>query len=74
MFLGSEDNLYAALKQGEKSERESNSNKNDFINPITTKPSLLDNYRNEVEILNRQSLPLRQNFQTKVKAYFNSND
>lgn len=64
----------AALKQGKKSERESNSNKNDFINPITTKPSLLDNYRNEVEILNRQSLPLRQNFQTKVKAYFNNND
>ncbi len=64
----------AALKQGKKSERESNSNKNDFINPITTKPSLLDNYRNEVEILNRQSLPLRQNFQTKIKAYFNNND
>lgn len=64
----------AALKQGKKPERESNSNQNRFQNPITTKPSLLENYRNEVEILNRQSLPLRQNFQTKVKAYFNGND
>ena len=64
----------AALKQGEKSERESNSNLKDFSNPITTKPSLLDNYHNEVEILNRQSLPLRQNFQTKVKEYFKAND
>ena len=64
----------AALKQGKKSERESKANKKDFSNPITTKPSLLDNYRNEVEILNRQSLPLRQNFQNKVKEYFKAND
>jgi hypothetical protein len=64
----------AALKQGKKSERESNSNKQDFTNPIITKPSLLDNYRNEIEILNRQALPLRQNFQNKVKEYFKGND
>ena len=64
----------AALKQGKKSERESKANQKDFFNPITTKPSLLDNYRNEVEILNRQSLPLRQNFQNKVKEYFKDND
>jgi len=64
----------AALKQGQKSERESSTNLKDFSNPITTKPSLLDNYRNEVEILNRQALPLRQNFQNKVKAYFKGDD
>ncbi|MFD0799693.1 hypothetical protein ACFQZJ_19645 [Maribacter chungangensis] len=64
----------AALKQGKKSERESNANQMDFTNPITTKPSLLENYRNEVEILNRQALPLRQNFQNKVKAYFKGDD
>lgn len=64
----------AALKQGKKEERESNTNQQDFSNPITTKPSLLENYRNEVEILNRQALPLRQNFQNKVKEYFKSND
>jgi len=64
----------AALKQGQKSERKSNRNTKDFTNPITTKPSLLENYHNEVEILNRQSLPLRQNFQTKVKEYFKAND
>ena len=64
----------AALKQGKKSERESKANQKDFSNPITTKPSLLDNYRNEIEILNRQSLPLRQNFQNKVKEYFKAND
>lgn len=64
----------AALKQGKKSKRESNTNQQDFTNPITTKPSLLDNYRNEIEILNRQALPLRQNFQNKVKEYFKGDD
>ena len=64
----------AALKQGKKQERESNANRNQFTNPITTKPSLLEDYRNEIEILNRQALPLRQNFQNKVKEYFKSYD
>lgn len=64
----------AAMKQGKKPERESNTNKNRFNNPIITKPSLLEDYRNEIEILNRQALPLRQNFQDKVKEYFKSND
>lgn len=64
----------AAMKQGKKPERESNTNKNRFNNPILTKPSLLGDYRNEIEILNRQALPLRQNFQNKVKEYFKSDD
>ena len=64
----------ATLKKGKKSERESNTNVNSFQNPILTKPSALDNYRIEIEILNRQALPLRQNFQNKVKEYFKSND
>jgi len=64
----------ATLKKGKKSERESNTNVNSFQNPILTKPSALDNYRNEIEILNRQALPLRHNFQNRVKEYFKSND
>ncbi len=64
----------AAMKQGKKQERESNSNRNQHNNPIITKPSQLENYRNEIEILNRQTLPLRQNFKEKVKNYFNTND
>lgn len=64
----------AALKQGQKSERESNTNTKDFKNPIMAKPAALENYRNEIEILNRQALPLRPNFQNKVKDYFKSDD
>ncbi|WP_228236628.1 hypothetical protein [Allomuricauda sp. M10] len=62
----------ASLEQGEKKERESETNKNIFANPITTKPELLKDYQNDIEILNRQALPLRQNFEKKVKVYFNN--
>ena len=64
----------ATMKQGKKPERESITNRNRFTNPILTKPSLLEDYRDEIEILNRQALPLRQNYQNKVKEYFQSND
>lgn len=60
----------ATLKQGKKKERESNTNLNNFTNPIITKPELLKEYQNDIEILNRQALPLRQNYEKKVKVYF----
>ena len=64
----------AAIKQGKTKERESNSSNDSFDNPILTRPSILDNYRNDVEILNRQALPLQQNFQIRVKEYFRIDD
>lgn len=64
----------AAMRQGRKEERESNVNTENFQIPILTKPEVLDNYRNEVEILNRQALPLRRNFQNKVREYFEGDD
>lgn len=62
----------ASMEQGEKKERESKTNVNQFINPVTTKPELLQEYQNDIEILNRQALPLRQNFEKKVKVYFDN--
>lgn len=62
----------ASMEQGKKKERESNTNLNQYSNPITTKPELLQDYRNSIEILNRQALPLRQNFEKKVKVYFDN--
>ena len=64
----------AAREQGEKRERESNTSMQQFTNPITTKPDILLNKKTEVEILNRQALPLRQNYRVKIKNYFNNND
>ncbi|MGB7395087.1 MAG: hypothetical protein WA913_11900 [Pricia sp.] len=64
----------AAMKQGKKSERESNTNTKDYTNPIITKPPALENDRDEIEILNRQTLPLRPDFRNRVKDYFSTND
>jgi len=62
----------AAMEQGEKKERESSTSIKRFDNPITTRPELLRDYRNSIKILNRQALPLRQNFEKKVKVYFDN--
>ncbi|MCK0161219.1 hypothetical protein [Allomuricauda sp. F6463D] len=62
----------AAMEQGEDNKRESQTNLDRFKNPVTTKPELLREYQNDIEILNRQALPLRQNFEKKVKSYFNN--
>jgi len=60
----------ATLKQGKKTERESNTNEKDFSAPILTKPELLKPEGNEFEILNRQALPLRPVYQNRVREYF----
>lgn len=60
----------AALQQGNKEERKSTTNLDSFENPILTKPDVLKNGAGNIEILNRQALPLRQNFEKKVKVYF----
>ena len=64
----------AALRQGKKDERESNTNTRQFQNPILTKPEFLINKTREDEILNRQALPLQQNYQERVRTYFRNND
>jgi len=62
------------MRQGKKSEREGSTNNVLFTNPLTTKPQQLEDYHNEIEILNRQALPLRQNFKSRVKDYFENDD
>ncbi|MEM9077463.1 MAG: hypothetical protein AAGC43_10505 [Bacteroidota bacterium] len=62
----------AALKQGERKERESKTSEEEYKNPIISKPSQLLNTRTDIEILNRQALPLRRQYDAKVKEYFNN--
>lgn len=62
----------ASMEHGEKKERESQTNENRFTNPITIRPDLLKDNQNDIEILNRQALPLRRNFEKKVKVYFDN--
>lgn len=64
----------AVQQQGEEKKRQSETNKKEFSNTTNTLPKRLQDYLNSVEILNRQTLPLRTNFNQKVQEYFKTND
>ncbi|WP_313805837.1 DUF4175 family protein [Flavobacterium sp.] len=64
----------AIQQQGEENKRQSQTNKKDFQSQGLPISPALKEYLNSVEILNRQSLPLRPNFNQKVQTYFKSND
>lgn len=64
----------AVQQQGEEKKRQSETNKKDFTNASNALPTRLQDYLNSVEILNRQTLPLRSNFNQKVQEYFKTND
>ena len=60
----------AMIQQGEDSKRESNTSKTPrYQTPVAT-PETIKQYFNTTEILNRQSLPLRQDIKKKVQEYF----
>ena len=61
----------ALQQQGQESKRQSETNKKDFNNQSNALPPALLDYLNSIEILNRQSLPLRTNLNQKVQDYFN---
>jgi hypothetical protein len=61
----------AIQQQGQENKRQSETNKKEFSNQSKPLPSVLLDYLNSIEILNRQSLPLRSNFNQKVQEYFN---
>ncbi|MEO8254235.1 MAG: hypothetical protein ABI554_07575, partial [Flavobacterium sp.] len=60
----------AIQQQGEENKRQSQTNNKDFNNQTRALPNSLLEYLNSIEILNRQSLPLRSNFNRKVQEYF----
>jgi hypothetical protein len=62
----------AIQQQGQENKRQSETNKKEFSNQAQALPPALLDYLNSIEILNRQSLPLRSNFNQKVQEYFNN--
>ena len=61
----------AIQQQGQENKRQSETNIKEFSNQSKPLPPALLDYLNSIEILNRQSLPLRSNFNQKVQEYFN---
>ncbi|MDI1316877.1 DUF4175 family protein [Flavobacterium sp.] len=64
----------AVQQQGEDKKRQSETNRKEYNNQANALPARLQEYLNSIEILNRQSLPLRSNFNQKVQEYFKTND
>ena len=65
----------ADLKQGQESRRESITNRKTYTNNLRLSEEEIKNYFNTIEILNKESLPLRQEYKQKVQSYFKrSND
>lgn len=60
----------ATLEQGEEEKRESKSNRIEFENQNSLQIDKAKQYFNTTEILNRQVLPLRQNYKQRVQRYF----
>ena len=64
----------AALEQGEDSKRTSQSSEELFKNPVLTPPEVFKRSQQEVELLNRQALPLQQIYRSRVRMYFSQHD
>lgn len=64
----------AIQQQGEENKRQSQTNTKEFNNNVNDMPEELKEYLNSIEILNRQSLPLRPNFNQRVQTYFRKDD
>ena len=60
----------AKLQQGEDAKRESETSKNPISDQPSISPETIKQYFNAIEILDRQSLPLRKDLMKKVKEYF----
>ena len=64
----------AFLMQGNDTKRESNTNSLYYQKKRVKELLFKKEFYNQIEILNRQSLPLQQNFKNKVKTYFDKNN
>ena len=60
----------AALEQGEDKKRKSTANQRESEKNKLKALNFKKQFYNQIEILNRQSLPLQQNYKKKVRAYF----
>lgn len=60
----------ATQQQGQEEKREANTNKKEFSNPVNSAVETAKKYFNTTEILNRNALPLREEYKRKVQDYF----
>ena len=64
----------ATFQQGEEEKRESNTNLKNYANPVNSSIEKAKKYFNTTEILNRKTLPLKEEYKKKVQDYFQKNN
>ncbi len=64
----------ASFEQGKEEKRESKTNQTQYDSENKTRLEKAKQYFNTTEILNRQVLPLRQNYKQKVQEYFSKDN
>jgi hypothetical protein len=64
----------ATFEQGEDNNRKSDTNNKEYINFSKDDIPAIKQYFNEIEILNRQALPLQPIYKKKVQQYFSITD
>jgi hypothetical protein len=64
----------AAMEQGEKEERESNVARKDYGRPLVTTEKNKKTEQGQLELLQRQVLPLQEFYKQKAKRYFKKDD
>jgi len=64
----------ATFEQGQEMKRESKTNYSNFKNSSKISPENINKYFNTTEILNREALPLQQEYKQKVQDYFKHNN
>jgi len=62
----------AHYQQGQEEKRQATTNRDEFRNTKRMSQEEIKSYFNTAEILNREALPLRNNYQIKVQQYFKS--
>lgn len=60
----------ADFEQGKETRREAKTNRKNFNNTLRTDPEIIKQYFNTTEILNREALPLQQDYKQRVQQYF----
>ncbi|WP_405211311.1 hypothetical protein [Dokdonia sp. Asnod2-E02] len=64
----------ATFQQGQEEKREANTNLKSFSNPVNSALEKAKKYFNTTEILNRNALPLKEEYKRKVQDYFQKSD
>ncbi|NQX78483.1 hypothetical protein, partial [Gilvibacter sp.] len=64
----------ATFEQGKEQRREATTNQKDYTNPLLPSSLEVKKYFNTTEILNRQALPMKQDYKKRVQDYFKGQD